>query len=68
MNYYNVIGPLTVILSQLVHPGGIALTGPKRTGSFSLSTYFIGGNGSLNNHNGKAKFINEFLNLEISLS
>lgn len=36
-------------------------------GSYSLSLFSIGGEGSLNNHKGTAKFINEFFILETYL-
>jgi hypothetical protein len=57
---------LIEILSQEVKFGGIALTGPNNIGSYSLSLFYIGGNGSLNNHKGNARFMKEFFILEIS--
>jgi len=66
MNSYKVLGPGIVILSQQVKFDGIAFTGPNKIGSYSLSLFWIGGSGSLNNQRGRAKFMKEFLNLEIS--
>ncbi len=42
------------------------LTGPKKSRSYSLSSFTIAGKGSLNKINGNAKFEQEFLNFDMS--